>query len=43
MVGVHKKRNKDENVTIRLANKKDYLQIIAVQLKSLKILAAKDY
>ena len=43
MVRASKRRNKDENVTIRLADKYDASQIIAVQLKSLKILAASDY
>lgn len=43
MVRASRNTNKDENVTIRLASKKDYLQIIAVQLKSLEVLAAKDY
>ena len=43
MIQVSKKSYKDNNLTIRLANKEDSSQIIQLQLNSLKILAAQDY
>lgn len=42
-IQVYKYSHQAENITIRLATKKDIPQIIAIQLAALKVLAVKDY
>lgn len=43
MTQVYNYKNQADKFIIRLANKNDVSQIITLQLKSLKVLAAKDY